>query len=204
MTTTTRPPTTRPPSAEERLLTGALLVAPLVYLVADTTYAVRGWDDPLAGSAHVLGAIGYGLVVLRIAGWLPAPSRLRALLVLVALVGAAGNVAYGFDAIHLSLGDASLVDRSGAATLIKPLGLVFPLSLLLSAAAVWRLDRRWQAGLLAVAAVGWPVAHIGNLGAVAVAVNVALVVTLGSLALRTPRSWGPESSTLSPWPTSTT
>lgn len=44
-----------------------------------------------------------------------------------------------------------------------------------------RLGRRWQAGLVLAAVVGWPVAHIGNVGPVAVAVNVALVVAFGSL-----------------------
>ena len=177
-----------PPTPEQRLLTGAMLVAPLLYLVADTTYAVRGWDDPVAGSVHVLGAIAYGVVVLRIATWLPPPSRLRAVLVLAALVGTAGNVAYGFEAIHLSLGDVALVDQPGAATLIKPLGLAFPLSLLLAAAALGRLGHRWQGGLLALASLVWPVAHIGNFAALAVAVNMALVVALGSLAQRAPRS----------------
>ena len=51
----------------DRLLTGALLVAPLLYLAADTTYATRGWDDAAGGVLHVLGAIAYGFVVLRIA-----------------------------------------------------------------------------------------------------------------------------------------
>lgn len=177
MSTTLQP--VRTPT--DRLLTGSLLVAPLVYLAADTTYATRGWDDPTAGVLHVLGALGYGFVVLRVADWLPAASALRAWLVLTGLVGLAGNVAYGFETIHLSLGDVQLVDRSGAANLIKPIGLFFPLSVALVALALYRLGRRWQAGLVLLAALAWPVAHIGNVGAVAVPVNVALVVALGTL-----------------------
>ncbi len=165
----------------ERLLTAGLLVAPLVYLAADTTYAARGWDDPAGGVLHVLGAVAYGLVVLRVASWVPT-SRLAAAIVLVGLIGLAGNVAYGFEAIHLSLGDAPLVDQPGAASLIKPLGLFFPLSLGLVSLALARLGHRWQALLVLVAVVAWPVAHIGNIAPLAVAVNVALVVALGSLA----------------------
>jgi hypothetical protein len=167
-----------------RLTTGALLVAPLVYLAADSTYAARGWDDGTAGILHVLGAIGYGFVVLRVAGWLPATSKLAALILLTGLIGMAGNVAYGFEAIHMSLGDPQLVHRSGAANLIKPLGLFFPLSLAIIAVALGRLGHRWPAGLVLAAAVLWPVAHIGNIAALAVPVNAALVVAFGGVAWR--------------------
>ncbi|HST67178.1 MAG TPA: hypothetical protein VLM05_18520, partial [Mycobacteriales bacterium] len=41
--------------------------------------------------------------------------------------------------------------------------------------------RRWQAGLVLAAMIAWPVAHIGNIAPLAVAVNVVLVVAFGSL-----------------------
>jgi hypothetical protein len=171
-----------------RLLTGALLVAPLIYLAADSTYAARGWDDGTAGILHVLGAIGYGFVVLRVVTWLPPASRLSALILFTGLVGLAGNVAYGFEAIHSSFGDTPLVDRTGAAVLIKPLGLFVPVSFALIAFALARLAHRWQAGLVLVAAIAWPIAHIGNVAALAVPVNIALVVAFGSLAWPTART----------------
>lgn len=173
--------TATPASPTTRLLSASLVVAPLLYLAVDTMYAVRGWDDPTAGVLHVLGAIGYSLVVLAVASWLPPGSRLAAALLLVGMVGACGNAAYGWDTIHVSLGDASLVDQPGAATLIKPIGLVFPLSLALVAWALARLGHRWPAALVLVATLAWPVAHIGNIATLAVLVNVALVVALGSL-----------------------
>lgn len=166
----------------DRLLTGALLVAPLIYLAADTTYAARGWDDAAAGVLHVLGAIAYGFIVLRVATWLPRESKLAAAIIFTGLIGLAGNVAYGFEAIHMSLGDAQLVDQPGAANLIKPLGLFFPLSFALIAWALAQLGHRWQAVLVVIAILAWPVAHIGNIAAVAVPVNVLLVVAFGSLA----------------------
>ncbi|MCW2546887.1 MAG: hypothetical protein JWN96_1347 [Mycobacterium sp.] len=165
----------------DRLLTGTLLVAPLIYLAADSTYAARGWDDGTAGVIHVLGAIAYGFVVLRVAAWLPTNSKLGAAILLVGLIGMAGNVAYGFEAIHMSLGDTQLVHQPGAANLIKPLGLFFPLTLALIALALAKLGNRWQAVLLVIAAIAWPVAHIRNIAAVAVPVNVVLVAALGSL-----------------------
>jgi hypothetical protein len=166
----------------DRLLTGALLIAPLIYLAADSTYAARGWDDGTAGIIHVLGAIGYGFVILRVASWLPATSRLAAAILLTGIIGMAGNVAYGFEAIHMSLGDVQLVHRSGAAGLIKPLGLFFPLSFALVALALATLAHRWQGALVLVAMIAWPIAHIANIAALAVPVNVALVVAFGSLA----------------------
>jgi hypothetical protein len=180
--TTLNPPRTLPPTPTDALLTGALLVAPLVYLAADTAYAARGWDDGTAGVIHVLGAIAYGFVILRVIGWLPGASRLASAILLTGLIGMAGNVAYGFEAIHQSFGDTPLVDQPGAANLIKPLGLFFPLSMILVVAALARLGHRWQAVCVLVAMIGWPVAHIGNVAALGVAGNVVLVVAFGSLA----------------------
>ncbi|HST82947.1 MAG TPA: hypothetical protein VLL08_14535 [Kineosporiaceae bacterium] len=169
------------PTPTERLLNGSLLIAPLIYLIADSTYAARGWDDGTAGVIHVLGAIAYGFVVLRVAAWLPPASKLAASILATGLIGLAGNVAYGFEAIHQSLGDAALVDQPGAANLIKPLGLFFPISYALVAVALARLGHRWQAALVLAAMIGWPIAHIGNIAALAVPVNIALVVAFGSL-----------------------
>lgn len=182
MTTASRhASTTSAAGPTDRLLDVSLLGAPLLYLAADSTYAARGWDDATAGVLHVLGAILYGLVVLRVSTWLARESWLAAALVLVGIAGLAGNVAYGFDTIHASLGDLQLVDRAGAANLIKPLGLCFPASLALVAVALDRLAHRRQAALVLVAAVAWPIAHIGNVAALSVATNVALVLALGSL-----------------------
>lgn len=176
------PPTSTSTSPTDRLLSASVLVGPLVYLAADSTYAVRGWSDPTAGVLHVLGAVGYGLATLHVAGLLPRTSRLAAWIVLAAAAGLAGNAAYGFETIHASLGDVPLVDQAGAANLIKPLGLCFPLALALVAWALARLGHRWQAALVLLAVVVWPVAHIGDVAVAAVPANVALVVALGSVA----------------------
>jgi len=75
-------------------------------------------------------------------------------------------------------GAVALVDQSGAATIIKPLGLFFPLSLALVAVVLWRLRHRWQGIVVLAAAVAWPVGHIAP---VAIATNVVVVVAFGSL-----------------------
>ena len=175
--------TERPASVTptERFLTAGLLFAPLLYLAADSTYAATSWHNATAGVLHVLGATAYGFVVWRIATWLPRESLLGLWIIITGVIGLAGNVAYGFDTIHMSLGDTALVDQAGAANLIKPYGLFFPLSLALMAWGLARLGNRWQSGLILVAALAWPVAHIANIAWLAVAVNMALVVGFGSL-----------------------
>jgi hypothetical protein len=180
------PPTAAISTPTAKMLRASLLLAPLIYLAADCTYAAKGWDDATAGGLHVLGAIAYGFVFLAVAFELPETSRMRALLIFTGLVGMAGNVAYGFDTIHMSLGDVALVDRGGAANLIKPLGLFFPLSLVVLAAALRRLRHPWQAATVLAAGFAWPIAHIGNIAEIAVPVNVALLLALGSYALAQP------------------
>jgi hypothetical protein len=117
-------------------------------------------------------------VVLRVAAWLPRESLLAMMIIVTGVIGLAGNLAYGFDTIHMSLGDVALVHRPGAANLIKPYGLFFPLSVALVAGWLARLSHQWQATLILVAAIAWPVAHVAWL---AVMVNVALVVGFGTL-----------------------
>jgi hypothetical protein len=165
----------------ERLLTASLVVAPVIYLIADLLYATRGWDDPTAGVVHVLGAVGYTLVMVRLVTL--GNRSLAAVLLLIGAFGAAGDVAYGFNTIHVSLGDTDLVDATGAAVLIKPLGLCFPLTLLLGAAVLRQIAPAWTVALLAVSAIAWPVAHIANIGWLAVAVNAALVAVFSAVAV---------------------
>ncbi len=184
--TTTALPATASRTASDAVLTASLFIAPLVYLAADSAYAALGWDSGVGAVLHVLGAIAYGLVILRVVAWMPPASRLAAVLVPVGLIGLAGNVAYGFEAIHLSLGNVALVDQDVVANLIKPLGLFFPLSLVLVAIALWMLRRRWQGVAMLVAGLAWPVGHIANVAPVAVATNVLLVIALGSLVWQRP------------------
>ena len=165
----------------DRLLTASLIVAPVIYLIADILYAARGWDDPTAAVFHVLGAVGYIVVLLRLVT--SSSGYLAAALLVIGALGAAGNIGYAFNTIHVSLGDTDLVDATGAAVLIKPLGLCFPLTLLLAAIALRRYRPTWTVALLAVAAVAWPVAHIANIGWLAVVVNAALVAAFSTIAM---------------------
>lgn len=170
----------------EILLTGSLVVAPVVYLLADSLYAARGWDDADAGGVHVIGALLYGFVFLRLASW--ASGWLAAGMLVSAVIGTAGNVAYGFNTIQVGLGGIDLVDTSGPGAIIKPLGLFVPLALLLGAIILRRLHRPANAALLGTAALAWPIAHIGNVTWLAVATNAVLVIAIVPLAWLTGRA----------------
>lgn len=81
---------TTPRSPTDRLLTYSLVAAPLTYLLADSLYAANGWDNANAGGIHVLGAILYGFVAVRIASW--ATGWLQTAAVVAGVLGTAGNV----------------------------------------------------------------------------------------------------------------
>jgi hypothetical protein len=172
-----------------RLLTASLVVAPGIYLIADLLYATRGWDDPTAAVFHILGAVGYTVVLVRLVTL--DNGTAAAVLLVVGALGVAGNVAYGFNTIHVSLGDTDLVDASGVATLIKPLGLCFPLTLLLGALVLRGRVPVWTVALLTGSALAWPVAHIANIGWLAVLVSAVLVAVFGTVAVKLSRAPDP-------------
>lgn len=176
---------TTPGSHVDRLLTASLVVAPGLYLVANVLHALRGWDSDSAGGVfHVLGARVHARPG-AVATW--ASDGFAAALLLVGSIGVAGNVAYGFDSIHVALGDAPLIDQGGAAVLIKPLGLAFPLMMLMCAVALRAVAPRWVVLLIGFGGLAFPVANVGNIPLLGVAVSITAVVGFGALAVqRTP------------------
>ena len=157
MTTTTAPPPRHPLRSSERLLNASLIVAPVTYLAADTTYAARGWEDPTAGALHVLASILYGFVALRVAPGSLRPLRSRVAIVVTGLIGWPARWPTASTPSTCRLGDAQLVDQPGAANLIKPLGLFFPLALGPGGRGPGPAGSRWPGRLVLVAALLWPV-----------------------------------------------
>lgn len=167
----------------DRVLTIALILAPAVGLLSTVLYATRGWDDSIAGVVHVIAALLGALLVVRLVTYLDRLPVLAALALLVGLVGAAGNVAYGFNTIEVSLGNVDLVDQPGAANLIKPLGLCWPLGLLLLGAGLLRASRvpAWVGWGIVVAAAAYPVSRIGNIAWLALIVDLVLLVCFAAI-----------------------
>lgn len=167
----------QPGTPTAALLNASLIMGPLCYLFLDTTYAVRGWWDAPTGALHVVVAGIYGVTAIRLVTL--AAGRLQALLLVVALFGVIGNAGVGFDTVQVGLGGKDLFGLSGAADVLKVLGFFFPLTLLLSAVALRGRVPTWLPLLLAVAALTFPVAHVGNISWLAITDAVLVVVALG-------------------------
>jgi hypothetical protein len=162
-----------------RLLDATLLLAPLVYLIVDCSYVARGWDDGPTAAMHVVAAALYGLasiaVVTRTRG------RVQAVLLAVAVLGIIGSSGVGYNTMHIALGGLDLFDEQGPANLFKTMGFFFPLTFLLAAIALRRRTPTWWPPLLAVGALLFPVAHVGNISWLALVDALVMLVALGTL-----------------------
>lgn len=170
---------TTPRTPTAALLDASLLLGPLAYLFLDSTYAVRGWWDAPTGALHVVVAAVYGLTAIRLTTF--TRGRLQAVLLVVALLGVVGNAGVGQDALQVGLGGKDLFQEDGPANLFKTMGFFFPLTFLLAATGIRDRVPTWVAGLLAVGAVIFPVAHVGNVTWLALVDGVVMVVALGSV-----------------------
>ena len=86
--------------------------------------------------------------------WLDDLPRVAAAVLGIGALGAAGWVAYGINTIETSLGNTDLFDVSGAATIIKPLGLCWPLMLVIVGVTLLRTLRVPMGNAAAITAAG--------------------------------------------------
>ena len=163
---------TVPGTALDRLLTLSLAGSLGLTLVSSVLYALLGWDSAPAAVAHILGGALGGLLVVRVATWL---DGLAPAVLLIGMLGVAGNVGYGFNTITVGLGGLDLIDASGAAAILKVLGLLWPLTLLLAGIGLWNRVPRWCAIGIVLGAVAFPVSRIANIGWLAVVVDLVLL-----------------------------
>ena len=168
-----------PGSPTTKLLNAALIFGPLAYLFLDCTYATRGWWDAQTGALHIVVAAVYGITAIRLVTL--AEGRLQAVLLVVAMLGVVGNAGVGDDTLHVGLGGNDLFQEDGPANLFKAMGFFFPLTLLLTVAAIWKRVPVWVSALLAVGALAFPVAHVQNIAWLAILDGVVLVLALGYL-----------------------
>lgn len=174
----TEPAALAPAAPTERLLDAALLLAPLAYLVVDCSYAVRGWDDGPTAAMHLLAAALYGLAALKLMTL--TRGRTQTILLVVVVLGIIGNAGVADNTMHVALGGNDLFDEQGPAVVFKSMGFFFPLTFLLAAFALRRRTPRWWPGLLALGAVLFPVAHVGNISWLAVVDAVVMLAALGT------------------------
>lgn len=170
-------------SPTERLLTASLILSPAVTLISSVLYALNGWDNGSAAAVHIVGGILGIPVVVRLTTYLDRVPRLAATAFAVGVAGCAGVIGYGFNTIGVSFGGVDLIDATGPATILKPLGLCWPLALLLFGIALLRTGRVPAAvGVgLALSGVVFPVSRIANIGWLAIAVDLLLLVCLAAV-----------------------
>jgi hypothetical protein len=166
----------------DRLLALSVPVSFGLTLVSSVLYAVRGWDDPVAALLHILGGGVGGVAAVRLAthlgtGWMAASA------LLLGELGCAGVVGYGFNTIAVGLGGVDLIDATGVAVVLKPLGLCWPAALLLVGIGLLRSGRALLPhGIgVAVAALAYPVSRIADIGWLAVVVDAVLLGCLVAL-----------------------
>ncbi|HEY5877538.1 MAG TPA: hypothetical protein VIU11_01420 [Nakamurella sp.] len=179
--------TPSPGTPVDRMLTASLVLAPALTLIASLLFAGRGWDDGAAGAVQVIAGVLDILLVVRLVTWLDTLPRTAALVLGLGALGAGGWVAYGINTIETSLGNVDLVDVSGAATIIKPLGLCWPAMLIVVGAALLRTRRAPIPCALGVLLAGvlLPISRIGNIAPLAIVVDVLVLASLTTIPLLT-------------------
>jgi hypothetical protein len=160
------------------VMDGCLLLAPIVYLALDCSYAVRGWDDGPTAALHIVAAALYGLAALALVSRVH--GRTQAVLLVVAVLGMIGNAGVGENTLHVALGGNDLFDAQGPAYLFKTMGFFFPLTFLLAAISLRRRTPPWWPPLLTVGAVLFPLAHVGNISWLAIVDALVMLTALGT------------------------
>lgn len=163
--------------ATRRLLAASLVLGPLVYLALDCSYAVRGWDDGPTAAVHLIAAALYGLAALKLVTL--SRGRGQALLLVIAVLGVIGNAGVGENTLHVALGGNDLFEASGPANLFKTMGFFFPLTFLVAAIVLRRRTPSWWAPLLIVGSVLFPIAHVANIGWLAIIDALIMLTALG-------------------------
>jgi len=168
----------------ERLLTLSLILSPAVTLISSVLYALNGWNNGTAAAVHIAGGILGIPVVVRLATYLDRVPGLAATAFAVGVAGCGGVIGYGFNTLGVSLGGVDLIDATGPAIILKPLGLCWPLALILFGIALLRAGRVpavCGAGIV-LAGVVFPVSRIADIGWLAIAVDLVLLASLAAMA----------------------
>ena len=167
------------PSAKA-LLNASLFFGPLIYLLLDSMYTALGWHDPIAANVGLVAAMAYGVTVIRVislakGGW-------QTGLILIGVIGIVGLSANALNSLHVGLGAADLYPTGDPLTILfKAEGFFFPLTWIIAAIALGKQVPVWNRVLLAVGGLAFPVAHVANIGWLAITDAVIMVLALGGV-----------------------
>jgi hypothetical protein len=160
-----------------------MLATTVAYLLNDQGFS----QGEVPGTIQVWAFIAYGVAIVGLVRLFePAAPRAAMVTIVVGLVGVAGGAAYGIDAIGLQALGGSIVDSSDVAPFaLRIPGLAFPVAVFMVGFFLARHSSvPTVAGYgLVVAAVLFPVAHIGDIIPLGLASDVIAVLAMGAIAL---------------------
>lgn len=167
----------------------AAIAGSVLMLVTTVAYALNGQgfsQGEVPGAIQIWAFILYGVAIVGLVRLFEdvAP-RAAAVTIVVGLVGVAGGAAYGIDAIGLEALGGSIVDSSAVAPFaLRIPGLAFPVAVFLLGFFLARHGSvPTVAGYgLAVAALLFPVAHIGDVIPLGFVSDVVAVMAMGAIA----------------------
>jgi len=167
----------------------AAIAGSVLMLGTTVAYALNGQgfsQGEVPGAIQIWAFIFYGVAIVGLVRLFEdvAP-RAAATTIVVGLIGVAGGAAYGIDAIGLEALGGSIVDSSAVAPFaLRIPGLAFPVALFLLGLFLARHGRvPTVAGYgLAVAALVFPIAHIGDIIPLAFVSDVIAVMAMGAIA----------------------
>lgn len=168
-----------------RVSPAAMIVAPLLLLASSTAFAFGAGfgKDVTGGTLLVWAGSAFALAVPALTAQIaPARRVLAEVLTVCGVIGSAGAVAFGLEAIYAAASSGTRV-----LTLSVPvgvMGLVFPLTMIAIGLAVAALRIRPMSGLLlAAAGVLFPVSRVGQIEILAIAVDLLFVAALVPVGL---------------------
>ena len=174
----------------------ALVLAPLLLLASSISYAAAGefGEENVGGLLQVISMGVFPLVVISLVSRVSdvAPRGAAALLAL-GLLGCAGGVSYGIAAIVIANGGPDVNELTGAASIVKVIGPIFPLVFIAFGLTLWRKSLAPVAGAWAIVlgAVLFPMSRIGGIAPIALTADVLLLIGLTTVAATTSRELQP-------------
>jgi hypothetical protein len=167
------------PSAKA-LLNASLFFGPLIFLLLDSMYTALGWHDPIAANVGLVAAMAYGVTVVRVISLVK--GAWQTALILIGVIGVVGLGANALNSLHVGLGAADLYPTGNPLTIVfKAEGFFFPLTWIIASLALGSQVPVWNRILLALGGLVFPVAHVANIGWLAITDAVIMVLALGGV-----------------------
>ncbi len=177
-----------PGSSVDLLTRAALVLAPVLLLASSIAYVSAGefGEESVGGMLQVLSMAVFALALIALVAMVSevAPRGAAALL-LFGCLGCAGGVSYGIAAIVIANGGPDMNELSGAASIVKVIGPIFPVVFIAIGLTLWRKQLAPISGALAivVGAVLFPVSRIGGIAPIALTADALLLIGLTTVAV---------------------